>query len=92
MLSSHAARPSSSTTRPKNTTKGELCAALERDGWVCDMGGGSAVIYRKPGPPTLRVSIHFHRATDTMGAKLLTGLLQDTCWSEADLRRLKLIK
>ncbi len=76
----------------KNLTKGDLCKALERDGWRCDMDGGSAHIYYKPGPPSLRVSVHYHKSSETMGRKLLMSLLSDACWSEQDMRRLRLIK
>ena len=76
----------------KSLSKSAFCSALERDGWTLDMNGGSARIYRKPGPPPRRVSIHFHCGSDTFGKSLLQGLLHDTCWDIDDLRRLKLVK
>ncbi len=38
-----------------------------------------------------RVGIHYH-PKNQYGAKLLTELLDDIAWTEADLRRLKLIR
>ena len=38
-----------------------------------------------------RVSVHFH-PKKTFGAKLLKGLIDDTGWSDDDLRRLKLVE
>ncbi len=73
----------------RSLTADDLCRALDRDGWALDTKGGSMRIYRKS--PTARVSIHYH-SHKTYGAKLLQGLLADIEWTEADLRRLKLIK
>jgi predicted RNA binding protein YcfA (HicA-like mRNA interferase family) len=79
----------------KNLTKGELIAALERDGWKEEVrGGGAERLFVKTNPDGThrRVAIHFHHANDTMGRGLLTALLRDVGWSEANLVRLKLIK
>jgi predicted RNA binding protein YcfA (HicA-like mRNA interferase family) len=74
----------------KGITKDDLIKALDKDGWTLDNPkGGSMRIYHKA--PNRRVSIHYH-AGDTMGRKLLAGLLTDIGWTEADLRRVKLIK
>lgn len=73
----------------KNLTADELISALEKDGWVRDETGGAEQIYRHP--DGRRVSIHYH-PRKTYGAKLLKNLLNDIGWTEADFRRLKLIK
>ena len=46
-------------------------------------------IYRHPVGPR-RVSVHYH-PKKTYGAKMLKALLNDTGWSEDDMRRLKLL-
>ena len=38
-----------------------------------------------------RVSVHYH-PRKTFGPKLLQSLLNDIGWSEADMKRLKLVK
>jgi predicted RNA binding protein YcfA (HicA-like mRNA interferase family) len=75
----------------KNITAGELAKALERDGWTRDTKGGSQYIYRKVASEPRRVSVHFHPGK-TYGPATLKGLLDDTGWTDVDLRRLKLIK
>lgn len=79
----------------KNITKGELIAALGRDGWQEEVARGSSerlFIKANPDGSHRRIAIHFHHAKDTMGRGLLTALLEDAGWSEADLVRLRLIK
>jgi predicted RNA binding protein YcfA (HicA-like mRNA interferase family) len=79
----------------KSLTKGEFISALERDGWQEEVtGGGSERLFLKATPDGThrRIAIHFHHSKDTMGRGLLTALLQDTGWTDADLVRLKLIK
>jgi predicted RNA binding protein YcfA (HicA-like mRNA interferase family) len=77
----------------KSITAGELAKALERDAWAKDTQGGSMYIFRKPNQDgtSRRVSIHFH-PQKTYGPRLLKDLFDDIGWSEADLRRLKLVK
>ncbi len=76
----------------KNLTAEELTRALKKDGWTADVKGGSIAVYLKQAGDTRhRVSIHYH-AHKTYGRKMLQALLKDIGWSEADLRRLKLIK
>lgn len=81
--------PSHIWAQLKNLTAAELIAALERDGWDRDMPGGSMRIYRHP-VNKRRVSIHFH-PKKTYGPKMLKGLLDDIGWSEADMKRVKLL-
>ena len=73
----------------KSITADELTRALEKDGWVRDIGIGAELVYRhKDGR---RVSIHYH-PRKTYHSGLLKGLLDDIGWGEEDMRRLKLIK
>lgn len=67
----------------------DLIRALEKDGWKLDECAGAIRVYLKDGSG--RVSIHYH-PKKTFGAGLLKGLLSDIGWSEADLKRLKLVK
>lgn len=72
----------------KNLTADDLVGALEKDGWGRDVTNGAILVYIKDGK---RVGIHYH-PKKTYGAKLLQNLIADIGWSEADLKRLKLIK
>lgn len=73
----------------KNLTADDLVKALDRDGWQCDMKGGSMRIYISPDGKH-RVVIHYH-PRKTYGPKMLQGLLGETRWTEEDMRRLNLI-
>lgn len=73
----------------KNTTAERLIKALEKDGWERDEKRGAVQVYYKPNGQ--RITIHYH-PKKTYGANLLKGILSDIGWSEADLKRLKLIK
>jgi len=73
----------------KNKSANDLISALRRDGAQLDETRGAEQVYRYP--DGRRVSIHYH-PKKTYGAKLLKALLKDIGWTEADLRRLKLIK
>jgi len=74
----------------KNKTTGELVTALSKDGFKLADEVRTERIYRHP--DSRKVSIHYHRSSETYGAGLLKALLKDTEWSEEDMRRLKLIK
>lgn len=82
----------------KNLTKGELVSTLERDGWVLEKPSASSgavrlyIKYDLNRKPLRRVEIHYHRSSETMGAGLLKGILDDTGWTEKEMRRLKLTK
>jgi predicted RNA binding protein YcfA (HicA-like mRNA interferase family) len=74
----------------KNKTTDELITALLKDGFSLVDKVRTERIYRHP--DGRKVSIHYHKGSETYGAKLLKALLGDTKWSEEDMRRLKLIK
>jgi hypothetical protein len=80
----------------KNITCDEIISALKRDGWQKDVGGktsGSIQVYIKgESPNRRRVTIHYHVHSTYRSPKLLDGILESIGWTEADLRRLKLIK
>lgn len=74
----------------KKTTADELIAALKRSGWALEPDCKGAIqVYRNPDGQ--RVGIHYH-PKKTYGAKLLAGLLADIGWTEAEMKKLKLIK
>ena len=72
----------------KSKTAEDLISALTKDGWSCDMDGGSMRIYLKG---SRRVSIHYH-PKKTYGPKMLKALLDDIGWSDQEMRSIKLIK
>jgi len=74
----------------KSLTADELIRALEKDNWIRDVKVGAEQVYRSP-DGSRRVSVHYH-PTKTFGPNLLQALLADIGWTEADMRRLKLIK
>ncbi len=76
----------------KSLTADELIAALKRDGYRQDpASAGATIAYIKAGNPSKRIVIHYH-PRKTYGPKLLKALLADIGWSDADMRRVKLIK
>jgi hypothetical protein len=82
----------------KNLTKGEFISALDRDGWTLEKPSASSgsirlyIKYDSQGKPLKRIELHFHHSSDTMGPRLLKGLLGATDWTEKEMRHLKLIK
>lgn len=77
--------------RLRSLTARELISALIRDGFLYDRQSGSHQHYRHP--DTRRVTVSFHRPGDTFSVKTLKRMIEDQArWTEADLRRLGLIK
>lgn len=74
----------------KNKTADDLISALLKDGFELDEIVRTERIYRHPNGR--RVSIHYHKGSDTYRSSLLKSLLDDIGWSENDMRRIKLIK
>jgi len=75
----------------RKVTVRELCAALERDGFVLDRQRGSHRVYYHPGDKR-RVVIPCHRPRAPLPIETLAAIAGDIGWTEDDLRRLKLIK
>lgn len=73
----------------KAKTSEDLIAALLRDRWAHEETRGAVQVYRHE--DGRRVAIHYH-PNRSYKPKLLKGLIEDIGWSEADMRRLKLIK
>ena len=74
----------------KAKTSDEFIFALEKGGFVPDTKVKTERIYRHP--DGRRVSIHYHTGGKCYGRSLLKALLEDTGWSEDDMRRLKILK
>jgi predicted RNA binding protein YcfA (HicA-like mRNA interferase family) len=74
----------------KNLTADDLISALVKTGWKLEPDCTGAIqVYRNANGD--RVSIHYH-PKKTYGPKLLKGLLEDIGWTEAELKKLKLVK
>ena len=73
----------------KAKTCDALINALQKDGFLHEGKRGAAQAYRHP--DGRRAVIHY-QPNKSYGPKLLKGLIEEIGWSEADMRRLKLIK
>jgi len=77
--------------RLRSLTARELISALIRDGFAFDRQSGSHQHYLHS--DGRRATVSFHRPGDTFHPKTLKRMIEDQArWTEADLRRLKLIK
>jgi predicted RNA binding protein YcfA (HicA-like mRNA interferase family) len=68
-----------------NVSTRRIVRALGQDGFSFRERQGSQRIYR-------RLVVHYHRASARLPPYVLRNLLVGTAWTEADLRRLKLIR
>lgn len=75
----------------RNVTAREIISALNRDGFVFDRGDGSHQIYYHPADGR-RVTVIFHAGSSTFRRKTLKSMIEQSCWTEDDLVRLKLLK
>jgi predicted RNA binding protein YcfA (HicA-like mRNA interferase family) len=71
-----------------NISPRELISALVRDGFEYDRGDGSHQIYYHADGRRVTVIVHGGR---TFKRKTLKSMIEQTCWTEDDLKRLKLI-
>jgi predicted RNA binding protein YcfA (HicA-like mRNA interferase family) len=75
----------------RGLTAGEIVAALIRDGFVFRRQVGSH--HRYVHPDGRRVTVAFSQPGDTFRYKTLKAMIEwQAHWTEADLRRLKLLK
>ncbi len=75
----------------RTLTARELIAALIRDDFYLRNQRGSHQRYRHF--DGRRVTVSFHKASDTFPLKTLKTIIEDqACWTEKDLKRLRLIK
>ena len=75
----------------RNTSVRHIIRALRRDGFSLERETrtGGRIYYHLDGRI---VVVHYHRGSDTLTRKTLQSVLEATRWTEADLRRLTLIK
>jgi predicted RNA binding protein YcfA (HicA-like mRNA interferase family) len=66
-----------------------MISALIRDGFGYDRGDGSHQIFYHP--DRRRVTVTFHGGNSTFKRKTLKSMIEQTRWTEDDLKRLKLI-
>jgi len=74
----------------RGITARELCAALERDGFILDRQRGSHRVYYNP-QGKRRVVIPYHGPGATFPYGTLKAIIEDLGWGEEDLKRLKLL-
>lgn len=78
-------------TKLRSLTARRLILALERDGFTLVWSKGSHRRYRHSDGRSVTVS--FHRPGDTFKPKTLKSIIEkQACWTEEDLKRLKLLK
>jgi predicted RNA binding protein YcfA (HicA-like mRNA interferase family) len=76
----------------RGLTARRLINALLRDGFVLDRQAGAHQHYFDPDDHR-RVTVSFHHSGQTFTPKVLKAMIElQARWSEADLRRLKLLK
>lgn len=77
-------------SRLRSLTAREIVSALEADGFIIDRQKGSHRRYVHTDGRAVTVS--FHRPSDTFAFKTLRSMIDvQAQWSDADLRRLRLI-
>jgi len=77
-------------SRLRTLTARKLIAALQRDGFRLVHVRGSHHRYRHP--DGRRVTVSFHRPSDTFKFKTLKSIIEKQArWTEEDLRRLSLL-
>jgi predicted RNA binding protein YcfA (HicA-like mRNA interferase family) len=75
----------------RNLAARELIRALSKDGFTLDRQNGSHQLYYHP--DGRRVTVAFHSPGDTFKITTLKAMIElQAKWTDADLRRLKLIK
>jgi predicted RNA binding protein YcfA (HicA-like mRNA interferase family) len=75
----------------RSLTARELLSALARDGFVLDRQTGAHQLYLHV--DGRRVTVSFHRPGETFEIKTLRTMIElQARWTDADLKRLKLIR
>lgn len=75
----------------RSLTARQLIGALERDGFRLRRSRGGH--HRYVHPDGRRVTVTFHRPGQTFAIGTLRSMIEgQACWTEADLKRLKLLK
>jgi predicted RNA binding protein YcfA (HicA-like mRNA interferase family) len=74
----------------KNKTADDLITAIKRYGFVPDEVIHTERVYRHP--DGRRVSIHYHKGSQTFGSGFMKSMMDDIGWSVKDMRRVEFIK
>ena len=75
----------------RNISSRKIISALDKDGFVPDRQVGSHKLYKHP--DGRRVTVTFHSSGQTFRPKTLKSMIEDEArWTEADLKRLGLLK
>ncbi len=75
----------------RSLTARQLEQALLREGFVLRRRHGATRIYRHP--DGRRVTLHFHKGGQTFRIGTLKSIIEkQACWTEEDLKKLKLLK
>ena len=74
----------------QNLTAGDWVRVIDRAGFKPRKDRGSHHIYKHP--DGRRVLLTYHNLGDTLGPKSIKDILKSTHWTEADLKRLGLLK
>ncbi|PIU55675.1 MAG: hypothetical protein COS88_03975 [Chloroflexi bacterium CG07_land_8_20_14_0_80_51_10] len=74
----------------RSVTARRVISALVKDGFYLDRESGSHYQYYHS--DKRRVTVSFHHPSDTFPPKTLKGIIHDANWSQADLKRLNLLK
>jgi predicted RNA binding protein YcfA (HicA-like mRNA interferase family) len=73
-----------------NLTARQITNSLEKDGFFIANTSGSHRTYKHP--DNRRVVIPYHHSGQTYSFKKIKDIIECTGWTEADLKRLELIK
>jgi len=74
-------------------TAREIIAALIRDGFYLRSSGGSSGSHQRfQHQDGRRVTVSFHKPSDTFAPKTLKSIITQAAWSEEDCKRLKLTR
>ena len=74
----------------RSLTAKKIISALIKNGFHFDRESGSHQQYLHPNKG--RVTVSFHHPSDTFPPKTLKRIIQETGWTEKDLKRLKLLE
>ncbi len=78
-------------TRLRGLTLRKLIAALTRDGFLLIKQKSATRLFRHP--DGRKVTLHFHSHGQTLKIGTLQEIIEnEACWTEQDLKRLKLLK
>jgi predicted RNA binding protein YcfA (HicA-like mRNA interferase family) len=74
-------------------TAREIIAALIRDGFYLRSSGGSSGSHQRfQHQDGRRVTVSFHKPSDTFAPKTLKSIITQAAWNEEDCKRLKLTR